>query len=41
LLFVLFAGLSFAMLRWVLGQTDRRRQLNKIATGDEVEQAAL
>jgi hypothetical protein len=41
LLFVLFTGLSFAILRWVLGQTDRRRQLNKIATDDEVEQAEL
>ena len=39
LLFVLFMGLSFAILRWVLGQPGRRRQLDKIATGDGVRKS--
>jgi hypothetical protein len=41
LLFVLFTGLSFGILWWVLGQPGRRSQLDKIAIGNQGGQAEL
>jgi hypothetical protein len=41
LLFILFTGLSFAILRWVLGQPGRLRQRDEIAIGNEGGQGEL
>ncbi len=41
LLFVLFTGLSFAILRWVLSQAGRRRQQDKLEIGSEGGQAEV